>query len=298
MIPTSPYLADAPRYERVMHGWIDAPDADAFAITVRIADPSASVELVAVTTPSPEYVMRRARGRVLVGLDRVDPALADAVAGLAGVSMTAGFTRTVAEAAGSRAGAQYFVDAAIEVARLARQVTRLPSEIVARHFAAGAAGVWRLDMEGWVDLPSSCYTYRPESERLFAERVVTTPMLPALYDPPWGAAAVFNRTKVARLEQRPEGLLLSHSMFDEAHSFQVWYLVDSEGPTVIDAGSLTPRLPYMGICSDPQRRVRELVGQRVDAALRERLGRLVGGTTGCAQLFDLTADLLKLLTLP
>jgi hypothetical protein len=53
----------------------------------------------------------------------------------------------------------------------------------------------------------------------------------------------------------------------------------------------------MGICSDAQGRVRELIGQRLDAGLRKRLGGLVGGTSGCAQLADLTADLLRLLTL-
>ena len=85
-------------------------------------------------------------------------------------------------------------------------------------------------------------------------------------------------------------------MFDEIHAFQVWVVVDEATQTVVDAGSLTPRLPYMGICSDVQGRVRELVGQRVDAGLRKRLGGLVGGVTGCSQLYDLTADLLKLLT--
>ena len=86
------------------------------------------------------------------------------MAALAGMTMTAGFTRRVAEVAGGRAGAAYFVDAAIEIARLARQVTRMPPALVARHLAEGPVGHWRLDMQGWVDLPVSCYTYRPESE--------------------------------------------------------------------------------------------------------------------------------------
>jgi hypothetical protein len=64
----------------------------------------------------------------------------------------------------------------------------------------------------------------------------------------------------------------------------------------VDAGSLTPRLPYAGICSDVQGRVRSLVGQRLDAGARKRLGGLLGGPEGCAQLYDLTADLLKLVT--
>lgn len=295
----SPYLADADRYERTMHGWIDAPGDEGFAITVRIADPWVGVELVAETTPSPEYGIRQARGRILVApAERVDPALGAVMSGLAGVAMTGGFTRRVAEVAAGRAGAQYFVDAAIEIARLARQVTRLPSAVIERHLPEGPVGAWRLDMQGWVDLPSSCYTYRPESERLFAERPVTTPMQAVLYHPPRGAARVFNRTKVARLERRPADWVLAHTMFDEVHSFQVWYVVDPEAGTVLDAGSLTPRLPYVGICSDAQGRVREMVGQRLDAGLRKRLGELVGGTSGCAQLYDLTADLVKLLTLP
>jgi hypothetical protein len=294
----SPYLRDGDRYERTMHGWVDAPDERHFRITVRLADPVAGIELTALTTPSPEYAIREARGRVLVAdlLPGVDPGLGVAMAALAGVTMTAGFTRRVAEAAGGRAGAAYFVDAAIEIARLARQVTRMPSAVIARHLAEGPVGHWRLDMQGWVDLPVSCYTYRPESEPLFAERTVTTPMPADLYAPPAGAAGVFNRTKTARLERRDGGLALSHAMFDEVHSFQVWYRADAEG-RIVEAESLTPRLPYRGICSDPQARVRELVGEHLDAGLRKRLGGLVGGTTGCAQLYDLTADLLKLLTL-
>lgn len=294
---SSAYLADADRYERVMHGWVDVPADEALTLTVRIVDPWVSVELEAETTPSPEYGIRAARGRLLVGpAERADPAVAQALAGLAGVSMTAGFTRRVAELTAGRAGAAYFIDAAVEIARLARQVTRMPRALIERHFPEGPVGAWRLDMQGWVDLPASCYTYRRESERLFAERVVTTPMQPIFYDPPRGASRVFNRTKVARLERRGAELHLGHAMFDEAHSFQIWYVVDAAG-TVVDAGSVTPRLPYMGICSDAQGRVRALVGQRMDAGLRKRLDGLVGGVEGCAQLYALTADLLKLLTL-
>lgn len=295
----SPFLRDGDRYERTMHGWVDAPDERHFRITVRLADPASAIELAALATPSPDYAIREARGRVLVADPRpgVDRGLAAAMAALAGLTMTAGFTRRVAEVAGGRAGAGYFVDAAIEIARLARQVTRMPPALIARHIAEGPVGHWRLDMQGWVDLPVSCYTYRPESESLFAERTVSTPMPPDLYGPPAGAVGVFNRTKTARLERRDGGLALSHAMFDEVHSFQVWYRADAEG-RIVEADSRTPRLPYQGICSDAQPRVCELVGERLDAGLRKRLGGLIGGTAGCAQLYDLTTDLLKLLTLP
>ena len=62
--------------------------------------------------------------------------------------------------------------------------------------------------------------------------------------------------------------------------------------------SVTSRLPYAGICSEPQGRIEALRGRLVDAALRKGIQTMLGGTAGCAQLFDLTSDLLKLLTLP
>jgi hypothetical protein len=301
MTLASPYLADpadGARYQRTVHGWVDAPREDIFATTVRIVDPRVGIELTAETTPSPEYAIRAARGRVLVGAeDRIGSDLAEAMAGLTGLAMTAGFGRAVREVAGSRPGAAYFVDAAIEVARLARQVTRLPETLVARHRAEGARGAWRLDRQGWVDIPGSCFTYRAESEQLFAEREVTSPVPWVLYAPPAGAVRVFNRTKVGQLEVRPDAWHLGQSMFDEVHSFQLWWLVDPVAATVLDAGLSTPRLPYQGLCSEPQARVRTVVGQRLDAGFRRRLGELVGGSSGCAQLYDLSTDLLKLLAL-
>jgi hypothetical protein len=283
-------------HERHVHAWADAPDAEGFRLTVQLVEPSAGLELSADTTPSPEYLIRAARGRVLMGAPaRLAPALADAAGALAGVTMTPGFTRRVAAVAGDHAGAALFVDAAIEIARLARQVTRLPAAVIARHRPAGAAGAWRLDLAGWADLPGSCYTYRPESAALFAERTISSPVPWGLYDPPAGATRVFNRSKVGRLERGPGRWRASQSMFDEVHSFRIWVEIDPAGPTVVDAGSLTPRLPYQGLCDDPQVRIRDLVGQPVDAGLRRRLGGLLGGPGGCAQLYDLTTDLVKLL---
>ncbi len=293
----SPYLVEAERYERATHGWVDCPRSDAFTITVRVADPWVALELVADATPSPAYTVLAARGRLLVGdAERLDPALGAAAANLAGLSMTAGFTRKVTEVLGNRPGVQYLVDAAREVARLARQVTRLPEALVRERLAEGPLGFWRLDMQGWADLPASCYTYRPESEPLFKARQVRSSMRPAFYVPPPGAARVFNRTKAARLERHAGRLVLAHSMFDEAHSFQIWYVVDLATGTIVDAGSITPRLPYLGICDDPQRNITALLGQTVAPELRDRIGALIGGPSGCAQLYDLTADLLKLLS--
>ena len=51
----------------------------------------------------------------------------------------------------------------------------------------------------------------------------------------------------------------------------------------------------MGICTEPQRKIGALLGETADSGLRQRIQTHLGGESGCAQLYDLTADLLKLL---
>ena len=110
-----------------------------------------------------------------------------------------------------------------------------------------------------------------------------------------GQRKVFERRKVMRLERGGRRLALFHSMHDNVHGFEVTYEIDTTTGRIVKAEHLTPRLPYMGICSEPQRRIAALVGEQVDAGLRKRIQAHLGGPTGCAQLYDLTTDLLKLL---
>jgi hypothetical protein len=84
-------------------------------------------------------------------------------------------------------------------------------------------------------------------------------------------------------------------MHDNVHGFEVLYEIDATNGRIVKAEHTTPRLPYMGICSEPQRRIAALVGETADAGLRKRIQAHLGGPAGCAQLYDLTADLLKLL---
>ncbi len=290
----SPYLERRDRYERSMEGWVDNTHADAFTLTARIRDDDLGVEVSAVATPSPGYQIREAGARILSGA--ADPAIVAGFRTLAGARMVGGFTGRLAELTGGRPGAQHFIDAAIEIARLARQATKLPPER-ARTAQDGAWACWQLDTVGWVDLPDSCFTYSAAGRALFGTRSVTTPMVADLYCPPAGAR-VFNRKKVAHLERRDTRLSLSHTMFDEAHGFEVRYEIDLDAGVIVSAESEAPRLPYRGICDEPQKKIASLVGQSVDRDLRKRVQALIGGSAGCAQLYDLTADLLKLLRFP
>jgi len=279
------------RYERVSEGSTDNTHDDAFTHTVRLGDTDRAVELSVVALPSPEYLIRSARARAVRG--DVEPGAVTAVAKLDGVPMVGGLTRAVADAVGRGPGAALLVDAMIEVARLARQVAKLPRDRAERA-TQSAWECWQLDTSGWIDLPDSCFTYSAAGKALFGTRTIASPMQPDLYSPRPGQTGVFVRRKVARLERTGDGLRLFHSMHDNVHGFELTYEVDAAG-RITRADSVTSRLPYAGICSEPQAKIKSLIGETVDAGLRRRVSAHVGGVSGCAQLFDLTADLLKLL---
>jgi hypothetical protein len=291
---TSPHLDGRDRYKRSMEGWVDNTHDDAFTHSVRLTDDDAAVELAAVCTPSPRYEVREAVARVLAGA--ADPAAAERFGQLAGARMVAGFSRRLAELAGPGPGSRLFVDAGVEIARLARQATKLPREATAGLTAGGARACWDLDTTGWIDLPGSCFTYSSAGRALLETRVVSTPMVADLYSPRPGARRIFVRKKVMRLVRTGSRLHLFHSMHDNVHGFDLHLEIDLEAGTVAAADSITSRLPYQGICTEPQGKIRSLVGQPADGELRRRIQTQLGGESGCAQLYDLTADLLKLLS--
>ncbi|HEV8457680.1 MAG TPA: DUF2889 domain-containing protein [Methylomirabilota bacterium] len=291
----SPYLEGRDRYERVTDGWVDNTHDDAFTHTVCMTDDDFGIEVAAVCTPSPGYEVREARARVLSG--SADPAIAAAFDGLAGSRMVGGFTRRLADLCGDRPGARLFVDAGIEVARLARQATKLPAERTARLDPGDARQCWELDTTGWADLPGSCFTYSPAGRALLGTRPVSTPMVRELYTPAPGARKIFVRRRLSRLVRTGRRLHLFHAMHDNVHGFDLHYEIDLDRGVIVAADSITSRLPYLGICNEPQGKIASLIGEPADAGLRERIQTLIGDEAGCAQLYDLTADLLKLLSL-
>lgn len=276
-----------------MEGWTDDAPGDALAHTVVLRDDDRAVEVTAVALPSPTYLIQQARCRVLAGA--VAPEAAHGVAALAGACMVGGFTRRVGEATGGGESAGLVVDAAVEVARLARQVTKIPRERAERAAGGDPWECWQLDTTAWADLPDSCFTYSAAGGALFGTRPVTSPMTPDLYSPRPGQPRVFERRKRARLERRARRLTLFHAMHDNVHGFEITVEIDLASGRIVHAEHVTPRLPYLGICSEPQARLATLTGEMVDEGLRKRIGHLLGGAGGCAQLYDLTADLLKLL---
>jgi hypothetical protein len=108
---------------------------------------------------------------------------------------------------------------------------------------------------------------------------------------------VFHRRRLLRLVRTGRRLDCFHAMHDNVHGFDVHFEIDLDRGVIAEAHSVTSRLPYRGICDEPQARIEAMVGQVVDAGLRKRIQTLLGGEAGCAQLYDLTADLLKLLSI-
>ena len=290
---TSRFLVGRDRYERAMEGWVDATHEDAFTHTVTITDDDQSIELNAVCTPSPGYEIREAEARILAGPP--DPEIVDRLGQLGGARMVAGFTGRLVDLCGHGSAAQLFVDAGIEIARLARQVARLPMESMAGFQQGDALRCWQLDTSGWVDLPDSCFTYSAAGRALVGTRPVFTPMVAELYRSPVGAKRVFVRRKRSRLVRTADRLHLFHSMHDNVHGFDLHYELDLAAGSIVTADSITSRLPYPGICTEPQGKITAMIGQTADALLRKRIQAVLGGTSGCAQLYDLTSDLLKLL---
>jgi hypothetical protein len=280
------------RYERVMEAWVDNTHEDALTHTVRLSDDDRTLELSVEALPSPSYLIRAARCRPISGA--FDPEVAAGVTRLAGTHMVGGLSRRVTELTGAGDGAGFALGALVEAARLARQVAKLP-RAEAERAAGDARACWQLDTTGWTDLANSCFTYTDAGRSLFGTRAVTTPIQADIYSPRPGQTRVFERRKVARLERRDGRLRLFHSMHDNVHGFEVIYEIDLANDRIVRAEHVTPRLPYMGICTEPQRKIGALLGETADSGLRQRIQTHLGGESGCAQLYDLTADLLKLL---
>ncbi|MBI4271808.1 MAG: hypothetical protein HY615_15840, partial [Candidatus Rokubacteria bacterium] len=206
---TPALLQGRDRYERRMEGWVDNTHPDAFTHTVRLDDPDRAIEVTIVALPSPTYEIREARGRALRGA--LGPVATRGVAALAGTQMVGGLTRRAVEATGGDAGAGLVVDAVIEIARLARQVAKLPRARAERAAGGDPWECWQLDTTGWIDLPNSCFAYSDAGRALFGTRTIATPMRPDLYSPRPGQRRVFERRKVARLERAADRLRCFHS---------------------------------------------------------------------------------------
>lgn len=288
------FLDRASSYERTVTGWVDTLEGSRLQLNAQLSDGLIDLEVSLVAEPSPSYQLSAATAiaRSESTKQRCGPLL-EAFRGIGSLRIAAGFRRQVAGLLGEHPFASHLLDAAIEAARLSRQVTRVDLPGSPR---LGPAEFHRLDLEAWPELLDLCFTYRAETEALFAERPVRTPATVDMYAAPPGRRLVFHRYKRSHVARAGGTLSLYQSMFDQVHGFELWYDVDEQSHEILAARVLTPRLPYMGICEEPQQRVRDMIGVKLGADWAGGVRTRLGGRRGCFQLTDLTSDLLRLLT--
>jgi Protein of unknown function (DUF2889) len=287
------FLHPAGSYERVVTGWVDTLEGSRLRLGARLSDALVDLEVSLVAEASPSYQAREATAIVRSEATREACApLVEAFRGIGHLRIASGFRRQVAALLGDHPLADHFLDAAIEAARLSRQVTRVD---LPHSGPLSPEEFHRLDLEAWPELLDLCFTYRAETAPLFRDRPVRTPAVVDMYAAPPGRPLVFHRYKRSHVARAGAMLSLYQSMFDQVHGFELWYDVDEASHEVVAARLLTPRLPYMGICDEPQRRVREMVGLKLGADWAEVVRARLGGRRGCFQLTDLTSDLCRLL---
>ncbi len=256
---------------------------------------------------TPEYEVVEASARQIEG--EFDPRLCERYAGIKGARVGRGFSRRVTEALGDSPGAREHLLMAIEMARVGQQVYQYTPEFEAQ-FPNADAGTskaarvapliaWLKD-RAYMGLANTCYAYRDESEALFASREVRCGFGSELTRPQPGDKRVFWRNKRLTIELKPNGdedgearFACESAMEDRIHDIKINFDLSNEG-VISNARSCGLRLPYHGLCEDPHLRTAGLNGTRATGAFVQQFAEHIGGANGCAHLFDLSIDVLRL----
>jgi hypothetical protein len=120
---------------------------------------------------TPEYEIIEAAARQTEG--EFDQRLCERYAGVKGARVGRGFSKRVLSALGDSPGAQEHLLTAIEMARVGQQVYQYTPEFEAQFPSSGSdatetARITWLKDRAYMGLANTCYTYRDESEGLFA----------------------------------------------------------------------------------------------------------------------------------
>ncbi len=250
---------------------------------------------------TPEYEILDARARQIEG--EFDPSLCGRYSSIRGARIGRGFSKRVLSELGDQAGAQEHLLTAIEMARVGQQVYQYTPEFESRfpesdgNTTEAARIVWLKD-RAYMSLANTCYTYRDESEGLFASREVRCGFGSELTRPKPGDKRVFWRNKRLAIELKASdngetAFVCESAMEDSIHDIRINFDLSSDG-LVSNARSLGARLPYHGICEDPHLRTPALNGMIVTGAFVRQFADHVGGAQGCTHLFDLSIDVLRM----
>ena len=301
---TKPFLEQpltAGTYSRTFSAEIDSASVNELLVRGEMRDANFALRHV-WRLRTPEYEVLEASASQLAGT--LDSRLCETYSGITGVRIGRGFSRNVLNAMGDGVGQREHLLLAIEMARVGQQIYQFPPEFEAQFAAAEAenTGVterartaWLKDRAYMSDLANSCYTYRDETEQLFASREVRCGFATGITRPRPGEKRIFWREKQVLIAPRSDGTLhCSSAMQDTIHDIRVEFDISPDG-VIGSATSVGIRLPYYGICEDAQLRTSGLNGTRVSSDFVRQFADAVGGRNGCTHLFDLSIDCLRLL---
>jgi hypothetical protein len=286
-------------YRRTFSAEIDVPAENESLVRGAMRDHRFAFEHI-WKVRTPEYEVTDASARQIEG--EFDPRLCERYAGVKGARIGRGFSRRVLSELGDLPGAQEHLLTAIEMARVGQQVYHYTAEFEAEFPSGGSATesariAWLKD-RAYMGLANTCYAYRDESEGLFTSREVRCGFGAELTRPKPGDKRVFWRNKRVEIEMKKgvngEAIYACESAMEDAvHDIRIGFDLSSDG-VISNARSRGSRLPYHGLCEDPHLRTPALEGLKVTGAFVAQFAEHVGGAQGCAHLFDLSIDVLRL----
>lgn len=248
---------------------------------------------------TPDYEVLEASARQLSGDEvQFQPELCPRYANIRGVKIGRGFSKHILTALGKLPGQQEHLLLAIEMARVGQQVYQYTPDFEAQSSKRGegeteiARVAWLKD-RAYMSLANTCYAYRDESLALFDDRAVRCGFGAELTRPQPGDRRVFWRNKRVSIREIANGFVCESAMEDRIHDIKIGFELSPVG-LINHAQSRGLRLPYHGICEDPQQRTTGLNGVQVTAAFVQQFAEQVGGASGCTHLFDLSMDVLRL----
>lgn len=285
-------------YERTFEAEIDVLAANELRVRGLLRDHRCAFEHV-WQLRTPDYEVLEASARQLAGdTAQFEPQLCTRYANIRGVKIGRGFSKHILTALGELPGQQEHLLLAIEMARVGQQVYQytpaFEAQFPQRDDSANefARVAWLKD-RAYMNLADTCYTYRSEALALFDQRPVRCGFGAELTRPKPGDRRVFWRNKRLVIRETAAGFACESGMEDSIHDIKIAFELSQTG-VIANARSRGLRLPYHGLCEDPQQRTPGLNGVQVTAAFVQQFAEQVGGASGCTHLFDLALDVLRL----
>jgi len=264
-------------YERSFDAEIDALTGGEILVRGRMRDHRFDFEHT-WRLRTPEFEVLEASAKQNAGEEsRFNPELCRRYVEIKGARIGRGFSKRILMELDDLPGAEEHLFLAIEMARIGQQVVQLPPGFETQFAQSRSIGA---------------------SEALFAGGVVRMGFSPELYSPKPGDKRVFWREKrltvsVKRDSQDKDFYACENTMNDTVHDITIGFDLARDG-VISNAHSRGLRLPYHGICEHAQLRTARLNRIRVNDGYTLQFADRIGRSEGCAHLFDLSIDLLRL----